>query len=435
MKSRVVVFIWFAVFVFGHYSCQKTEDVIETYVELISPAENSLIYLPDTLQIKFKIKTEGDIESVNISVVNSNYISLFGTNTIDAPPTDEEVVTTINLKPLQNFDDAPYYIRITVNYHKVKRDIYFNFQLDNKPLVYKGFFLFSSSGIQQTRIDFYNPNLLDSVFLIVQGVYIDSEISSFNNNLYMLTTTPEKLKSFSINNQVLDWEAEPAFPYPAFTDIHLNKDRIYTGMESGQIVGYSQLNGQQQLTTEMMTDSFPEKIHIMEDFIIGDYLSRISGKKTLVTFYKETGVKKQSQPVDIQVVSFATTAYPYQVLIVGNKNQKGIISQYHVQDNYFVAAREIEEGIITTVCEITEGTLLCSIDKGLYLHKYAQNMTIKLIEFQEVPLQIYFEHISRQIIVQFESKLIFLQYPDMEEISIINMDNTLKGLQFYYQYD
>lgn len=435
MKNHHIVFILNVFLLVSLSSCKKEDALSELSVELISPSENSLFKLPDTLQIKFKIESEADIESVHISIVNSNYISLFGTNTIDTPQTGEEIVTTITLRPLQNFDNAPYYIRITVNYNEDKRNFYFDLQLENKPLVYQGFFLFSSYGIQQTRIDFYNPNLIDTVFCDGQGNYSDSEISGFYRKLYLLTATPAKLKTFSIEDQVLDWEVEPAFPYPQFTDIEIDKDRIYAGMESSQIVGYAQLNGQKKLITEMLTDSFPEKMFPGEDYLLCDYLSRLNGKRTLVTFYKETGVKKQRHPINFKVVSFARTEYPEKVLVIGNMNQKGIVSLYHAHDNYFENSQQVEEGNITDVCEISEGTLLFLIANGVYLYHYEHNITAPLVTFQELPVRIYFEHISQQVIVQFEKKLLFLGYPEMNEIATLDFDSALKGMQLYYQYN
>jgi hypothetical protein len=435
MKSLALIFVLFAVILMGFISCQKTEKLIEADIELISPAENLLIYLPDTLQIKFRINTEEEIESVDIRIVNSNYISLFGTNTVHAPITSEEMETTLLLRSLQDFDDAPYYIRLTVNYKEGNQNSYFKIQLANKALAYQGFFLFSKSDIHQTNIVFYDQCLNHTDFLRSSGDYLNSEISGFYRKLYMLTEIPAKLKTFSINNQQLEWETEPTFPNPEFTNISIDEDRIYAGMQSGQIVGYSQQNGQPKLITEILTDYFPEKVFILVDFIIGDFLSRMNGKNTLVTFYKETGVKKHKLPIDCQVVSFAMTAYPEQVLVIGNKNQKGIINLYHVNDNYIVSSQQVDEGIITDVCEINIDAMLFTIGKHIYLHHYKQNITSDLVAFEEAPVQIHFERISQQIIVQFEHKLTFLPCPGMEEITTMNFNETLKGLQFYYQYE
>jgi len=435
MKSFALVFVLFVVIVMGLISCQKTEKMIEADIELISPSENSIIYLPDTLQIKLRIEAAGDIESVKISIVNSNYISLFGTNTINSPTAGKEIETTMLLRILQDYNDSPYKIRVKVKYPDNEQNTYFNIQLTNKPLAYKGFFLFSRPGIQLTNIVFYDQNLNDTAFTVSSGEYLDSDISSFYEKLFLLTDTPAKLKTFSIVDQLTEWEAEPVFPNPEFTDIQINEDRIYAGMESGQVVGYSTLNGQQKLITEMLSDSFPEKIFILEEFIIGDFLSRMNGNRTLVTFYKETGAKKHRQPISFPVVSFANTVYPDKVLVIGNENQKGKISLYNVLNNYFENTHQIDTGEIIAVCEINEETILFSIGRSVYLYHYKQSYSNWLATFDDTPANIYFEHISQQLIVQFEKRLSILKFPGMDEVTRLNFEKTLKGVQLYYQYD
>jgi hypothetical protein len=435
MKSLAFVFVLFVVIVTGLISCQKTEKMIEADIELISPSENSHIYLPDTLLIKLRIESASVIESVNISIVNSNYISLFGTNTIHSPVAGKEIETTMLLRTLQDYNDGPYKIKVTVKYQDIAQNTYFDIQLTNKPLVYKGFFLFSRPGIQLTKIDYYDQNLNDTAFAVSSGEYLDSDVTCFYKRLFLLTDTPAKLKTFSITDQLMEWEAEPAFPNPGFTDIQINEDRIYAGMERGQIVGYSQLNGQQKLVTEMLTDSFPENIFIMEDFIIGDYLSRMNGNRTLVTFYKETGAKKQRQPISFQVVSYAETAFPDKVLVIGNENQKGKISVYNVLNNYFENTQQIDEGEIMAVCEINEETILISIGRSVYLYNYKQSYSNWLATFDDSPVNIYFEHSSQQLMVQFEKSLSIFMFPGMEEVTRLNFEKTLKGLMLYYQFD
>ncbi len=435
MKSCAFVFVFFITIVLGSISCQKTEKILEADIELISPAENSFIYLPDTLQIEFKLESENPVESIEISIVNSNYISLFGINTVINPQMGEQIKTTMLLDPLKDFDDAPYFIRISSRFPNNKSNSYFRIQLANKTLAYKGFFLFYRPEIHQTKIDFFDQDLNDTVYFSSPGEYLDSEISSFYKRLYLLTEIPAKLKSFSIDEQQVKWEQDPGFPHPKFTEIIINEDRIYAGMESGQIVGYGQLKGQQKVVTETLADSFPEKIHLQEDFIVSNYLSRMNGKRTLITFYKETGIQKHRHPIDFEVVSFIKSEDPEEVMIIGNENQTGIMCFYNSKDNYFEGYHQIEEGEITDVCVMNDGMLFLLIGNNIYLHYYKQNATAELISFQQAPEKIYFEQLTKRVVVQFEMDLSFFLYPEMLEISSLNFSDPLKTVQFYYQYD
>jgi len=434
MKNLFLVILTSMLILFGNISCRKEEKVSKPRVELISPTENSLIYIPDTIQIRFRVESEQAIESVRISIVNSSYISILGTNTINAPQ-EEEIATNMVLRSMQNLDGAPFYIMVAVNDGVNKWNTYFNIQLANKSLDYRGFYLFKRPGIHQIQIDFYDLFLNDTSFIQCEGEYLDSDISSFYKKLFLITETPAKLKTFSINENKLEWETEPQFPNPRFTDIQVNEDQIYAGMESGLIVGYSILNGQQKLVTEILTDSVPQRICILENLIVGDYLSRMSGNKTIVTFYKETGIKKHKRPINFQIVSFLCTEEPDMVLIIGNEESKGKICLYNARNNFFEYSHQIDEGEIIAVCEIAEGAILLIIGNSIYLHNSKQNITTELVTFDDAPEGLYYEYNSKQIIIQFEKRLSFYQYPGINEIYSLYKEKTLKGLQFYYQHD
>ncbi len=49
---------------------------------------------------------------------------------------------------------------------------------------------------------------------------------------------------YSIEEQQSVWEALPQFPHPEYTTIEMETNRVYAAMENGQIVGYSEINGQ-----------------------------------------------------------------------------------------------------------------------------------------------------------------------------------------------
>ncbi len=435
MRNILVISIIVLLLSVGIFSCRKIDKNIVTHIELIIPEANTIIRLPDTIQIKFKVESEENIEFVSISIVNSNYIPLFGTTYVYTPKSGEEITKTMTLKALQNTSELPYYILISVNYEEDKWNSYFKIQLVNKPVSYQGFYLFSRPFISQTAIDFYDQNLEKTFFIQTDGEYIDSDISNFYGKLFLLSHTPAKLKAYSVVEQQLVWEAEPQFPYPEYTAIEMDVNRVYAGMENGQIVGYSEINGQQQLIAERLVDSIPEKISIIENYIIAAYQSRNNGNRTLVTFYKSTGHKKHMRSIDFEVVSFIKTEEPDRVIIFGNRDQNGIASMFNAQDNSFEDTHQFEIGKIGAVCKVEDEVFIISIENKLYSYNWSQKYLTLLIEFEDIPFKIEYEHLSGRIIVLFMNRLIIYQFPGMIDIADLEMENTLKGLQFFYQYE
>jgi len=436
MRNISVISIIILLLSVGIFSCRKIDKNIITNVELISPDANALIRLPDTIQIRFKVESEKDIEFVSISIVNSNYIPLFGTHYVDTPISGETIEKAIPLKALQNTNEAPYYILIAVNYKEDdKWNSYFEIQLVNKPLNYHGFYLFSRPFISQTTIEFYDQNLEKTSFIQTDGEYIESDISNFYGKLFLLFHTPAKLKTYSVEEQQSVWEVVPQFPHPGYTTIETDVNRVYAAMENGQIVGYSEINGQQQLITQRLVDSIPEKISIIENYIVAAYQSRNNGNRILVTFYKSTGFKKHRRSIDYEVVSFIKTEEPDGLIIFGNRDQNGTVITFNAQDNSFDDMHQFEVGRIGSVCKVEDEVFLISIENKLYLFNWPQKSLTLLIEFEDLPFNIECEHLSGRIIVLFANRLIIYQFPGMTEIADLEVENTLKGLQFFYQYE
>ena len=434
-KKNSIFIIVFILIIGMLFSCQKPKELSEPIVKLISPLENSQVQVPDTLEICFKIQSDHSIKSVAASIVNGNYISITGTSTINEPETETENKINILIRDQHKLNEAPYYIKVAVNDGTGIWNSYFAIQLANKPLLYKGFYLFSRPGIHQTKIGFYDQDLNDTSLFYINGEYVESSISGMYNKLFIATETRVKLGAHSIGENILEWDIDSQFPNPGFTDIQLDENRIYAGMQSGQIAGYSQLNGQQKFVTELLLDTFPEKICVLEEYIIGDYLARIGGNKTIVTFYKETGVKKHRRPINMKVVSMLNTPEPNAALVIGNEDGKGKIALYNANNNFFEYSHQIDEGPIIGVSELDNNYILLTIDQSMYVYNLKQNMITLLANFQDIPENIYFEQNTNQIIVLFEKNIKFLLYPGLNEIASLEFENTLQGLQLYYQYD
>lgn len=436
MFKKILIRFLLFIFIAGYFAaCDKTIELNEPFVELINPAENSQVEVPDTLKILFRIESDRPVASVAVSIVNKNYTSISGINTIVEPELEKELQITKLVRDQQKLDEAPYYIKIAVNDGIEIWNSYFKIQMTKKPKVYKGFYLFSRPGIHHTDIDFYDRNLNETAFIQSSGEYVGSDISWFFNRIYILTSLPHKLHAYAINEALSVWDADPQFPNPGFTDIQLDEENIYAAMQNGQVTGYSQLSGQQKVITELPTDTFPERICVLKDYIVGDFLARIGGNKMLMTFFKKTGVRKQRYPLDFEPVSMLGVPEPNAILLVGNTNDKGKVAWYNATLNIFEFSQQFNEGQIHAVCETTAENILLAIGNSLYLYNYKFKILSFISTLEEKPGQIYYEKQTKQLVLMFDKSLVFLSYPGLSELARLEHEQTLKGLKFYYQYD
>ncbi len=417
------------------FSCRKTEDINLSGVELLSPAQNTTLHLPDTVQISFRITGEPAPDHVAISIVNRDYIPLFGTEYISNPETGVVLTKTMTLHTLQHTDDDPYYILIAPYAQGESRNNYFPVKLENKPLAYKGFYLFTKSRSNQTLITYYNGELEQSFFARADGAYVNSDISDYYQKLYLITEIPAKLQTFSLWEQQQDWETEPAFPYPVYTDLQVDNDWIFAAMGNGQIIGYSGHTGQPKLVSERLADSLPQKIAVTHEYIVGFYKSRINGRKSLVSFYKVSGVKKHRYPVDFEVTDLFKQESGDKVVVIGNRNDEGLITIFDPYRNMLEGTFQPGVGRIETACEAGEGGYLFATNSKLYAYQPGQGYENMLMDLNDVPKSLVYENQSGTVFLLYSDSLVMYAYPQMSVKAKVEPESEILGLEIFYRYE
>jgi hypothetical protein len=417
------------------WSCRKQEAYNSADVELYSPEENALLQLPDTLLVEFTIKTDKHVDFAAISIVNKNFTPLFGTTYIQNPPVDEMISKTIIISALQHTEDAPYYVLVSVTSGEDTDHNYFSIRLTNRPLNYKGFYAFFKSAVHETTIDFYDQQMERSSFAVTSGDYQDSDISGFYERLYLTTRTPAQLTAYDLFDGQAAWEAEPLLPYPDFADICAGNNRAYAAMGNGQIAGYAGLNGQQQYVTDRLADSVPEQIIVLDEYLVSSYRSRLNGRKSLVSFYTATGVKKHQYPVDIGVVSFFRHEEPDKTFVFGNRNGEGAVAVFAPLENNLGAWHWFHFGRVDAVCPTGDEDFVVLSGRNLYSYDHYMHQERFLKSFEDSVFSVQYEKVTNSLFLLFPDKIRTFSYPDMHEQSGTDFEMQLKGIAFYYRYD
>ncbi len=429
---RILIVLWIGILIL---SCRKKEEFNPVDVALISPEENSLLKLPDTLMVKFTITTDRKVDLASVTIVNKNYTPLFGTKYIDDPPTDELISKLMVISALQHTEDIPYYILISVRCGEETEHNYFNIRLTNRPLSYKGFYAFVKSSVHETSIDFYDQEMEKNSFAATGGDYVDSDISGFYGKLFLATGTPEKLITFDLFDQQPVWEAEPLMPYPVFTDLCAKDSRIYAATGNGQISGYAGLNGQLQFVAERQQDSVPGKVIVLDEYLIGYYRSRLNARKSLVSFYMATGVKKHQYPVDFEVVSFFEHEEPDKSYVFGNSDGEGIVAVFIPHENHLGEEYKFGFGSVDAVCRTDDEEFVILSGRRLYAYDESMHQERLLKTVEDSAFCVKYEEVWSRLYVLFQNKLLVYSYPAMNEIHGTDFDLPLKGIEFYYRYE
>ena len=132
MKYLVYIVGIFLVF----QGCVKEDDVLPPNVTFQLPLENSVFNVPDTIQVRANINSEHLIESVDVRIVDQNYVPRSETTQVNPNSTSYELnkFVIVNDKYLESDN---YFIEIIARASGETKRKYLQIVLNEYPLEYQ----------------------------------------------------------------------------------------------------------------------------------------------------------------------------------------------------------------------------------------------------------------------------------------------------------
>jgi len=223
-------------------------------------------------------------------------------------------------------------------------------------------------------------------------------------------------------------------PYPGYHDLYARDNTIYAAMGNGQVAGYAGLNGQLQYLAERQSDSVPEKIIVLDEYLVAYYNARINARKSLVTFYMASGVKKHQYPLDFEVVSLFQHPDPEKCYVFGNKDGAGIMAVFTPRLNRLGEQHGFDDRI-NAVCRINDDEFVLLVDRWLYDFNSTSGEYRLLKSLSDSAFSVKYEKVRDRLYILFEDRLQVCSFPDMVDVQEAGFEEPLKGIAFYYRHE
>ena len=415
-------------------SCNKTVTYSPPTIDIVSPLENSFFQLPGFIEVQVYVASNHKLSYVRISLDNEQ-LTPISTSKFFYPDSNLVVINyDFQLDQIPHGQSGPFYLHIAVDDGIEINHEFREVKLNNADMVYKGFYLFSQPMPNRIQIDYYDTDARNQYFEMLDGDYVDSDVSAKQDMVYISTNKPSALFAFEFNDQNLQWAKEPLNPYPEFLDLLHAGSSLYSATGNGQVSNLSDVSGFVKVITPVLPDSVPAKIGVCEDFFIGDFWVRNKPGRSWVVFYKITGQIFHRHSSDIQVIDFYPIGQSNGFSVLGNKDAKGIYLKYLVEEKLISDSFVFADGEISNTYKMNENEFLVAIDRHLYVFNVTDKSTKVIHEFSSEIVAINFDPINNNLFVVLENTLEIFSYPSMIELNAIHTQHSIKGLELRFAY-
>ncbi|HNX06675.1 MAG TPA: hypothetical protein PKL96_03765 [Bacteroidales bacterium] len=349
-------------------SCTKNNDTSAPSINIVSPLENQLFQVGDTVQLIADICDDRQLNYVSIRIVNSDYIS--ATPALTFYP--ENNCTDINHGiPIGNMmlESGAYYVLVTAfdgtNTTNEFRKIGIN--AVEKRLSY---ILVLAKNDDQLNV--YKIDSLNTVSQVktIHTDYCGSAISNNARQFYIAGRYTGDVSVFSINNWQLQWNVpvieNPPFPY--FEAIDVYNGSLYVSYREGMFHIYNETGS---IVASHVTENgeYPLVFLPFKDYLITYEVSPGSSQKHLMAYFVPSFSIYKKIPINFEILKI----FPMnenECLLFCNYGGHGVIKLFSLTTGSVTDMYNFTNGLFTDVTQMEPTQYLFSSDAAIWHFSY-----------------------------------------------------------------
>lgn len=410
-------------------SCKKEVNKQWPNIDIFSPSENKVHFVPEAVLINAEVSDNEHIEYVRLAITNENYVSVAPVLTLNP---DENPVS-INQSIM--VDDpflisGDYYLVITASDGVNEKKEYRKIRLYEVERKFMG--VVFSDDANNNQVDVYLVDTLYNKQLLAtrSDDFGGSAISSRNQSYYLVGDVLGDMQSVALSSSGASWAvpSQPTPPAPYYTGVTAYDGRVYFSSFDKKIQGTGK-QGNGILTIE--TGSYtPYAVHRQGDVIYSEQRQLQSGQQRLVQYYEGTGGYKKEISLDIEVVDFCERAND-NVLLFGNQNNQGALRDYNPGDNSLWTPHTIPAGKILCATRVDENDFMIGHETGVLWYRYNSN---SLVTFKAgvQAAGIQYNDVDNILIISSGSELKYYSFPSGNLIQTITHSSEIKGMEIFF---
>lgn len=430
----IILFTNFLIFLF---SCKKEIDTYPDF-QILHPTEFSQWEAGDTISFEIIYKGKTKVKQARICIVNQHIQPIMPELIIDNRDNKWNFKGEYIISP--NFiQSEKYFFRVILTDHnnnQVTRSV--------QILIFKSFqtldavyILMQKNNTQYTLIRSDSFPHFETVLQLASD-FSNACMLSNHSKFIFCGKQVGPLSVYDINNNfTIQWQEYPIYnpPHNYFENVEFDGQHIIVGYSDTRVKGYN-LFGETRFAfsiPQVQPNIFVRHKYTstMFDLLIvsGTYIGQ--PYKFFGIFFYESFTLKQYHTLSWNPLKI----YPInneELLIIGNKDNKGVIYEFHISQNVFTHRLSMASGRFYDACMIKPDICLISHENGLYIYKIS-NQNISKFTSLEGKGTISFDQINQHIYYATNKSLFKVNHPEGTVAQIASFDNPIVKIFLYYQ--
>jgi hypothetical protein len=334
-------------------SCREVEDEIMPVISFISPGENSVIDMPDTLKVEAFISDNVSVRSVMVVLadVDGNPVIPAEYRFPDEPEYDLTAYLPVTDKTLPG---GSYRVKITVNDGTNSESDYLPVIVNEIPRDLQGYLAITAGYPFKTDISYLDPAFAVDTFFTVPKGYLLSEYSSLWDEFYFASSDPSVLYCFAIRHFDPLWEFSASLPRPVFTSLQPDHQLVFSTANAD--VGILNAGGMVVMRTAAQTSKTIQCMAADDQYIFAEMTSLSGNNREIVAFYRSTGGVRSRKLIDQDIISLQTSNG--KVLMFSNSGLFTIISEFDPETTSILTLETFEQSTIYGTVKLSEDMFL-----------------------------------------------------------------------------
>lgn len=378
------------------FACRKEADITATAISVSEPSPGAVYNVYDTLWIRASFSDVSKLVSVKITLLDAAKKPVL--RTLDFKP-DAVTFNIFTDLPLDNIHLAAGTYTLQLNAYDGTNytNVFIDIKINEVPLELKYPVIISRKGIYGTNISIVGVNGSLSKILSLEGDYHSSDISSYDQQVYVAGLLSGSLNACFMPASLVVWQVPliSVPPYREFEDVYFAWPLLYVAYYEGKIFGYDR-SGLVTYSSIIEPGYFPEKIGKNGDFVLALLRQKTGYMRKIGVYYASSGSLMQFLELPSDIVAFKTIDKD-NVLLFGNNGNTGTILKYTISLNQVRQLHDFLDGNIGEVAQMNNDNFFISGAHAIHwfiyptntLTEYISNAPLALIDFDVVNDQLY----------------------------------------------
>lgn len=411
------------------YSCSKDEDTSVPQIIINDPYEFMNFNVLDTVQIRANIYDDKILKSIEIEIVNTNYLPISNKiiiqpNTNDIFIYEEIAIDDIHIK------SGTYYLKIRAFDGTNEKHLFRAINITGTKRVFKGIITINKNN--ETSHSVFSIDSTQKQLFTYDRAFNFSAINHDFQQLYLCGKVNGKLKAYNLTDNSVAWEIEADNnpPTPSFENLYFNNNILYLSGYQSYITGFNRFSSI-VYTSATTNNYYPIKTLKTDNLLIVEEKNKTSDLRNLSLYFTPTGSLKNSIYLSFSINSMFIKDYNEIILFGNNQQNQAVLFWFDTDNQTFYSPHSLPKEFMNDVVKIDHNNYLISTISNIYWYQLQNNSLSVLINNINAK-HIDYEDISQTIVISSNNKLLYYNFPSAIKTGETIMQTQITDFQLNY---